>query len=193
MVPFGFTFDTDGTIVLTDAAPIGTTGGLELVGVTTGYLPSLTYLLGQYFLLPDNAACWVIRSPQTGHFYVSNAASAAVTEVARAGTNLQVINNYPLNNSKPIDGAIASVNGQDYFFQLSTSQQIFPLKLSIGSAVALPPISVSSLFNGGIATYVPVAATTTPAATEQTGTHTGAATELIASYVLLSVLLGIFF
>jgi len=214
MVPFGFTFDMDGTVVLTDAAPVGTNGGLMLVGVSTGN-NSLTYLLGQFFLLPNqNAACWVTRSPQTGHFYVSNAASGSVTEVSRNGNILAVVNNYALNNSKPIDSAIASVNGQDYFFQLSASQQIYPLKLgSNGTVVQLPIVSVNANHTGGIATFVPTATTSTTSqttsqttqgtqtsqtTTQSTGvpqtTQTQAATavELIVSYVLLLTLFGAF-
>lgn len=65
-VPFGFAFDTDGTLFLTDAAPTGTFSGIQLASLSSS---SIDFLLPNYFLIPDQeASCWVERSPVNGKY-----------------------------------------------------------------------------------------------------------------------------
>jgi len=147
-VSFGFTFDTDDTVVLTDASPYNNGSGLILIN------PSTASFLSNYYLIPgQNAACWVVRSSQTSNFYVANAATSTVSEISRSsGNSLTLVNNYYLGNtSHPTDMTIATVGGLDWLFVVVGSS-ITTLKLvGPGNAVIMGSVSADSV---SISSYV---------------------------------------
>jgi len=147
-VSFGFTFDTDDTVILTDASPYNNGSGLILIN------PSTASFLSNYYLIPgQNAACWVVRSSQTSNFYVANAATSTVSEISRSsGNSLTLVNNYYLGNtSHPTDMTIATVGGQDWLFVVVGSS-ITTLKLvGPGNAVIMGSVSADSV---SISSYV---------------------------------------
>jgi len=162
-VPFGFAFDIDGTVVLTDPAPTGSYGGLMLLTVSN--TPSVTYDLSQYFLLTgEYSACWCAMSTQTTHFYAANAASYSISEVSRSGDTLTLVNNIILGNtSKPLDLWIANINGQDYLYQFcGGSEQIAVVKLISGASVVVQTVATQGgAYGSGVTVYVVPPATST--------------------------------
>jgi len=192
MVPFGFTWDTDGTMVLTDAAPVGTFGGIQLVSVDTAKV-NLTFLLGNYFLLTQNATCWITRSNTIGHFYGANAASSSVAEVSRSGNTLTLVNVYTINGAKPLDNTVVTVGNQDYLLQLSATQQIFVLKLTSGSATLIQNVTLASSYASGIATYTPAATTSSSnmGSTAMIITRSSASTVMVGLVVQFLILVAL--
>jgi len=201
-VPFGFTFDTDGTMVLTDAAPVGTTGGIELVALNTATL-SVTFLLPAFFLIPtQNAACWISWSPLTGHFYASNSASSSISEISRTGTTLAVVNTYQFAATKPLDTWVQTINGKDYLFAFSGTGKIVVFSLTPGSATILDTITIANSPNGfGVTAYTATAVPTSAAVsgtaisgTAASGTAAVSATKsgsaAIAPFFLLAIIIA---
>jgi hypothetical protein len=78
-VPYGFSFTPDSRIVLTDAAPTGGDGGIELLVTSTGNPPTVNFQLPSYFLIPGAlATCWIAYSPNTNSFFATNVVSHSV-------------------------------------------------------------------------------------------------------------------
>jgi len=155
MVNFGFTFDVDGTIVLVDAAPYGNNSGVIYL---TWSASSLSFTTSNYFLIgSENAACWIQRSSATGHFYIANAASAAITEMSRSGNMMNVIAEYPLGAGVgPSDLAIVSLGSQDYLYiNEGGVKMINAMKLVSGAATSIQTISSGTGANpSGLAAYL---------------------------------------
>jgi len=156
MVSFGFAFDTDGTIVIVDAAPVGTFGGVELVSIAYSPAATISFLLQSYYLLPDHAACWVERAPKNGLFYVINAGSNNISVVSRSGSTLTWVTDVPSQLTGPTDNAIATIGGTDYLFVEAKGQNItvFSLGGSSPTFVQLVSLQPTSAVGNGVAVYV---------------------------------------
>jgi len=166
MVNFGFTFDSDGTMVLTDAAPYNNGSGIIFLSYTTTGVGSITFNTDNYLLIPGEvASCWVTRSNATGRFYAANAGSYAISEFTRSGNTLTVNNEYYLgNNTSPTDVTVVSIGTVDYLFVNEEGPHViggFKL-VPAGTAVSLGGVSSHTGAHGaGLATFVTVAPTTT--------------------------------
>jgi len=181
-VPFSFAFDTDGTIFLVDASPTGGTGGVQLLTVTTTPASAaVSFVLPQYFPLPDNAACWVERS-QPGLFWVVNAGTANVTSVTRSGTTLTVNGDTPTNIPAGATDITIGTVGQSQFAFVQGNGTVSVLSLSGTSATVVQTTSLhpTGLYNNGIAVFAAAAQPSTtgsaPATTGSAPTTTGSAT-----------------
>jgi len=152
-INFAFEFDTDGTMVLVDASPYNNGSGIIDVTLKTGVSPSVTFTPPNYYIIPQqSSACWITRSKQTGYFYVSNAASANITEISRSGSTFTVINEYPA--STPTDVTIVSISGQDYLY-VNDDGIIRVYKLSKTSrAQSVQNLTRADGGGQGLATYV---------------------------------------
>jgi len=116
--------------------------------------PSIAFDLSSYFLLSQNATCWISRSASTGFFYGSNAASASLTKISRSGNIITEISSLQITGAKPIDNAVVTLNNQDYVLQLSASEQIFVV--SVGNTMNLiQTVNLQAAYAGGIAIYTP--------------------------------------
>lgn len=151
-VPFGFTFDgTDGSIVITDAAPFidNNDGGVQLVTVST---TAITFALSSYVRLNNQAAaCWAIWSPTTKNFYIANAGSNTITLVTRNGNALNAGTSFNVTG-KPLDLAIATVAGTDYLFGV-VGTTVSSYKLGASSFTPLASAQASST-SFGVAVFV---------------------------------------
>jgi len=155
MVNFGFTFDVDGTVVLVDAAPYANGSGVIYLTYTSA---SITFTTNNYFLIQnEQAACWVQRSSGTGHFYISNAASAAVTEMSRSANTMTVVAEYPLaTGAGPSDLVVVSLASQDYLYINEGGHKMLNvMKLVKGDATSIQSIaSGTGTSPSGLAAYV---------------------------------------
>jgi len=147
-VPFAFVWDTDGTMVLVDPAPYGTTGGVDLVTFNT---TSINFLLPSFFLFNQNATCWISKSAYTGYFYGADAGSASAVQFSRSGNNITQMSVVSLPGSAPIDNTVVSVGGQDYLIQLSGTNQLFVVLTSTMTIVQT--VNLGTSHAAGIATY----------------------------------------
>jgi len=161
-VNFGFTFDTDATIVLTDAAPYGNGSGIILLTATAS---NITFNTPNYFLIPSQSGvCWVVRSPSTTHFYVANTGTSTISELSRSANVLAVVNNYPVGNgSVPTDMTVVTLGTQDYLYINEVgASNITAMKLVSGNATIIGSIADHQGSHGaGIASFVATAAVTT--------------------------------
>jgi len=171
-VPFGFAFDTDGTVVLTDAAPYGVYSGVQLLSVS-GTLGTINWLLPNYFNISgQEASCWIAKSPSTNHFYIANVASQSITDLSRSGTTLTVNTNIGVGaGSSPTDLVAATIGAADYLFVQSAGTTVYVYSLPTLLFLYQLPLNNIGNYGGGVALYVPaVITTTTTANTTTTGT-----------------------
>jgi hypothetical protein len=151
MVPFGFTFTADGNVVLTDAAPTGTSSGV-IVAYINPYPQGPSFLTPSYYLIRDQqASCWISFSSRINHFYVSNLASGNVTELSLTG--FAELNNYAV--PEPLDSIVATVNSVDYLYVLSKSSAVYVFSLNGSGATWIETAVVpSTTAIAGTAVYV---------------------------------------
>jgi len=150
-VSFGFAFDSDGTILLTDANPYGNGSGLILL---TPSADSITFVTPNYFLIPgEMAACWVVRSSMTKNFYVTNAGSSTVSEISRSGSTLSLVKNYVIPHSNPSDMTIATFGGLDWLYVVEGTAITTYKLISAGNVAIMGSVAATSV---SIASYVPL-------------------------------------
>jgi len=177
-VPFGFTWDpTDGSIILTDAAPLGNFGGVQVIQVNSSMI---TELLPNFFLLEQNATCWVSRSAMSGYFFGANAASSSVTMFSRSGTNLTILDSFVIDGAASVDNTVVSVGGQDILLQLSGTQQIFVVSVSGGNLSLWQTVSLGTNHTAGIVAYV-VGGSTTSTSSTSSSTMTSGVTSSVTT------------
>jgi len=178
-VPFGFTWDpTDGSIILTDAAPfVVSGGGVQVIQVNSSMI---TELLPNFFLLEQNATCWVSRSAMSGYFFGANAASSSVTMFSRSGTNLTILDSFVIDGAASVDNTVVSVGGQDILLQLSGTQQIFVVFVSGGNLSLWQTVSLGTNHTAGIVAYV-VGGSTTSTSSTSSSTMTSGVTSSVTT------------
>ena len=102
---FAFAFDSSSAFVLADTNPYGNISGLIVVNVDTSGGGSVSFGTPRYLLLPNlHGACWISYGQLTDRFYVSNLGSGIISEIARSGGKLTILNQIVMTNtSLPAD------------------------------------------------------------------------------------------
>jgi hypothetical protein len=130
-VPFGFTFDRWGRLVVTEAATsalttytLADTGTLTEVGSTTNGLAAL---------------CWVATNGE--HFFGANAGSAAVTSYAIGATGVPLVVATTTTDPGPVD-LVASPDGRSLFVETGGNDAVD--SFSVGAGGSLVPTGSAS-------------------------------------------------
>jgi hypothetical protein len=142
MVTFGFTFAANGNIVLTDAAPTGTSSGVIFAHVNP-FPQGPSFVTPSYVLISEQiASCWVSFSSKINHFYVSNLGSGNITELSPNGAFFNELNNYAV--PEPLDSIVATVNNVDYLYVVSKTSSIYVFSLNGNGATWIQTVAVPS-------------------------------------------------
>lgn len=148
---FALAFDSSSTMVVVDTSPYRNGSGMIGVSFNTMGAGAIKFQTSKYMLIPNQkASCWIAYSSQTSHFYIVNAGSFQLTEVARSGNSFSILRELPLH-AGPLDLVILNIGGQDYLYVNTVgSKEIGVLKLG-GTFVDYIPNHGST---SGIAGYV---------------------------------------
>jgi len=147
-VPFAFVFDTDGSIVLVDAAANGVYSGI--IDMTVNASLSISLLTPGYFIIPNQkAACWISWATG-GEFFAANAGTMNISVLTRSGTTFTVVTTIPIGFGIT-DNVVGSVNGSPFLYQLSgAAKSIFVISVATNAVVAVAPTPAGASMNGMI-------------------------------------------
>eukprot|EP01118_Nematostelium_gracile_P016508 TRINITY_DN6853_c0_g1_i1.p1 TRINITY_DN6853_c0_g1~~TRINITY_DN6853_c0_g1_i1.p1 ORF type:complete len:425 (+),score=133.79 TRINITY_DN6853_c0_g1_i1:71-1276(+) len=163
-VPFGFTVDGDGDVVLTDANPYKAgLSGVQLLSVATTGTPSISWSLPAYMnLTGEKDACWAIWSAVTKHYYIANAGSASISELSKNMTTLALVRTIKMDGD-PLDMALVTNDGTDHLLSLAKDHKIYSWVLNMNAPTAISSVATGSTLSNGCAAFRPDNANEEPA------------------------------